>query len=74
MTTNSGAAFIVTRFFLTLVNWIGESGVFLLFAIMCLVTYVFVWKLQPETRGRTLEQIQQMWTDKAAAKQKAATS
>ena len=65
---NWGAAWFVTRFFLTLVNWIGESGAFLLFAIMCLVTYVFVWKLQPETKGRTLEQIQQMWTDKPAAK------
>ncbi|MBV1855178.1 MFS transporter [Catellatospora sp. NEAU-YM18] len=46
---------------------IGESDVFFLFTVMCLVTYIFVWKLQPETKGRTLEQIQQMWTAKAAA-------
>jgi len=26
------------------------------------------WKLQPETKGRTLEQIQQMWTAKVAAR------
>ncbi|MEU8076515.1 sugar porter family MFS transporter [Catellatospora citrea] len=65
---NWGAAWLVTRFFLTLVDWIGESGVFFLFAVMCAVTYGFVWKLQPETKGRTLEQIQQMWTAKAAAK------
>jgi MFS transporter, SP family, galactose:H+ symporter len=63
---NWGAAWFVTRFFLSLVDWIGESGAFLLFAIMCVVTYAFVWKLQPETKGRTLEQIQQMWTAKAA--------
>jgi predicted MFS family arabinose efflux permease len=42
-----------------------ESGAFLLFAIICLITYVFVWKLQPETKGRSLEQIQQMWEAKA---------
>ncbi|MEV0272257.1 sugar porter family MFS transporter [Hamadaea sp. NPDC050747] len=68
---NWGAAWFVTRFFLTLVDWVGESGAFLIFAIVCAITYVFVWKLQPETKGRTLEQIQQIWTTKAAAHHKA---
>lgn len=63
---NWGAAWLVTRFFVTLVDRIGESGAFFLLAVMCLITFVFVWRRQPETKGRTLEQIQQMWTDKAA--------
>ncbi|BCJ75449.1 MFS transporter [Catellatospora sp. IY07-71] len=65
---NWGAAWLVTRFFLTLVDAIGQSATFVLFAVVCAITYVFVWRRLPETRGRTLEQIQQMWVDREPAK------
>jgi hypothetical protein len=55
----------VTQFFLSLTDWIGEGGTFFLFAAMCGVGFAFVWFLLPETKGRTLEQIQQMWIDRA---------
>ncbi|MEV0130394.1 MFS transporter [Dactylosporangium sp. NPDC050688] len=63
---NWAAAWLVTQFFLSLTGWIGESGTFGVFAAMCAVSFVFVWKLLPETKGKTLGEIQQMWVDRAA--------
>jgi sugar porter (SP) family MFS transporter len=54
-------AFLVAQFFLSLVDAIGESTTFFLFAAMCVVTYVFVWRLVPETKGHSLEEIQTRW-------------
>jgi sugar porter (SP) family MFS transporter len=55
------AAFIVAQFFLSLVDAIGESTTFFLFAALCIVSFVFVWHLVPETKGRSLEEIQERW-------------
>ncbi len=43
------------------VDAIGEATTFFLFALMCVVTFVFVWFLVPETKGRSLEEIQTRW-------------
>lgn len=64
---NWGAAWLVTQFFLTLTNLLGEAGTFGLFAVMCVITFVFVWFQLPETKGKTLAEIQQMWGERAAA-------
>jgi SP family arabinose:H+ symporter-like MFS transporter len=40
------------------------SGVFVLLAGMCLLALLFGWKLLPETKNRTLEDIAQGWTRK----------
>jgi sugar porter (SP) family MFS transporter len=55
------AAFLVAQFFLSLVDAIGESTTFFLFAALCVVSFVFVWRLVPETKGRSLEEIQERW-------------
>jgi sugar porter (SP) family MFS transporter len=55
------AAFLVAQFFLSLVDAIGESTTFFLFAALCVVSFVFVWFLVPETKGRSLEEIQERW-------------
>jgi hypothetical protein len=55
----------VTQFFLSLTDAIGESGTFDLFAAMCAVSFVFIWFKQPENRGRSLAEIQEMWERKA---------
>lgn len=55
------ACLAVTLSFLTLVTYAGASGAFLLYAGLCIATFVFVWRFTPETKGRTLEQIQEFW-------------
>ena len=57
------AAWLVSQFFLSLVSLMSETGVFWLFAFFCLVTYWFVQRFVPETKGRSLEELQDMWGD-----------
>lgn len=59
---NWGAAFLVSQFFLSLINAIGVSFTFWLFAIFCLIGWFWIRRSLPETKGRSLEQIEQMWT------------
>lgn len=63
---NWGAAFVVSQFFLTLVGAIGESATFGLFAACCVAGGLWVWRAVPETRGRSLEEIEAMWKGGAA--------
>jgi len=53
--------FLVTATFLTVVEHLGMRGCFLLFAGLCLVAFVFSLRMVPETRGQTLEQIENSW-------------
>lgn len=52
---------VVTFTFLSLIHALGVSGTFGIYAILCVVTFVFIWRMVPETRGKTLEQIQREW-------------
>ena len=51
----------LTLTFLSLVNAITVSGAFWLYASLCVVTFVFVWRCVPETKGKTLEEIEKIW-------------
>jgi sugar porter (SP) family MFS transporter len=42
------------------------AGAFWVFAAVCLGTFVFCWRLVPETKGRTLEEIGKSWTTPSA--------
>lgn len=42
---------------LTLISAIGESGLFALYAVLTLLGLVFLWRRMPETKGRSLEEI-----------------
>lgn len=53
---------LVTMTFLTLMHLLGTTMVFWIYAGLCAVTFFFVWLAMPETKGRTLEEIQQWWT------------
>jgi MFS transporter, SP family, xylose:H+ symportor len=34
---------------------------FMLYAVFCVITILFVWLVVPETRGKTLEEIEKLW-------------
>ena len=55
-------ALIITFTFLSLVNSLKLAGTFAIFGALSLLCFLFVWKFVPETKGRTLEQIQQSWS------------
>jgi sugar porter (SP) family MFS transporter len=52
---------LVTLTFLSLVNLFTAAGVFLLYAIVSIGAFLFVWRGVPETKGRTLEEIEKFW-------------
>jgi MFS family permease len=41
--------------------WRSPAGTFFLFAFMCLPYMLIMWKLVPETTGKTLEEIEKYW-------------
>lgn len=56
--SNWGANFVVAQAFLPLVGLIGRSAVFWSLAGVCILAALFIYFLVPETRGRSLEQIE----------------
>lgn len=44
----------------TLLNLLGPAGIFLSYSWVCLVSLAFVWRYVPETRNKTLEEINKM--------------
>ncbi len=64
---NWGTAFLVTQTFLSLIDRIGTSNTFWLFAGFSVIAYVWIWKRVPETKNRSLEEIQTMWADERRA-------
>jgi len=58
---NWGSAFLVSEFFLSMVHGIGADLTFGVFAAFCVVAWVWIFFRVPETKGLSLEQIQDMW-------------
>ena len=58
-TANWASNLLVSLTFLSLIDALGTSGVFWLFAAVGLLSLWFVHPRVPETRGRTLEEIEQ---------------
>lgn len=58
------ANFLVSSTFPMLIS-ISESGTYILYGIMSVLSFVFVWVLVPETKGKTLEEIEKIWTQKS---------
>lgn len=40
---------------------LSPAGTFILFALMCVPYILIVWKLVPETTGKSLEEIERLW-------------
>lgn len=58
---NWGSNLIVALTFLSLLHSLGRSATFWLYAVIGIVAWFFVYRLVPETKGRTLEQIDASW-------------
>ncbi|XP_029019216.1 solute carrier family 2, facilitated glucose transporter member 8 [Betta splendens] len=56
--TNWGMAFVVTKTFQDMMGALTSAGTFWLFASMCTLSIVFTMIFLPETKGKTLEQIE----------------
>jgi sugar porter (SP) family MFS transporter len=58
------ACFILTYTFPILNKWLMASGTFWLYAMICLAGFVFILKKVPETKGKSLEEIEIKLTGK----------
>ena len=56
---------LVTLTFLSLVTVFTAAGVFLLYAVVSIAAFLFVWGGVPETKGRTLEEIENFWLSRS---------
>ncbi|XP_005812518.1 solute carrier family 2, facilitated glucose transporter member 8 [Xiphophorus maculatus] len=59
--SNWGMAFVVTKTFQDMMNLITSAGTFWLFACMCGLNIIFTVIFVPETKGKTLEQIEALF-------------
>lgn len=57
---NFGSNILVTLTQASLLNLLTPSGVFFTYLAFAVVSFIFVWKIVPETKGKTLEQIEAM--------------
>ncbi|HUO30277.1 MAG TPA: sugar porter family MFS transporter [Bryobacteraceae bacterium] len=55
------ACTVLTMTFLSLVKAVSATGAFLVYGGMCVVTFAIVWRFVPETKGRSLEEIERSW-------------
>ena len=52
--------FIVSSTFVPMYSW-SPFFAYALYGVICLIAAVFVWKLVPETKGKTLEDMTALW-------------
>ena len=55
---------IVSTSFVPMANSLGYWFVYALYGIICVIAAVFVWRLVPETKGKTLEDMTKLWKNK----------
>jgi sugar porter (SP) family MFS transporter len=56
------ACFLVTFTFPILNHRLGAAGTFWTYAVICFAGFVFIWRCIPETKGKTLEEIEAQLT------------
>lgn len=56
--------YLVSQLFPPLLSSAGPSNTFWTFGVISLFVVVFIWRKVPETKGRSLEQMEQMWLGK----------
>ncbi|NHJ21345.1 MAG: sugar porter family MFS transporter [Candidatus Lokiarchaeota archaeon] len=58
---NWGSNLIIALTFLTLIQLMGRTGTFWLYAVVGILALIFTYTYVPETKGRTLEEIEEHW-------------
>jgi SP family galactose:H+ symporter-like MFS transporter len=59
--TNWAMNLLVAVTFLTLVSLLGHAGTFWLYGLVAIGAWIFFYRLVPETKGKSLEQIEAHW-------------
>jgi SP family galactose:H+ symporter-like MFS transporter len=59
--TNWALNLLVAVSFLSLVSFLGHALTFWLYGLIAIVAWIFFYKLVPETKGKSLEQIEEYW-------------
>ncbi len=70
-TFNWGSNLVVSLTFLTLVEKLGASSTFLLYAFASVASWLFAYYLVPETKGHSLEEIEAFWRGRRPSRQMA---
>jgi sugar porter (SP) family MFS transporter len=65
---NWGAAFLVSASFLSIIDVIGTEGAFFLFAAMSVLGLMWVARYVPETKGKTLEEVEAVFVEHERAR------
>lgn len=60
------AVTVLMSTFLSLTRIFGAAGVFLGYAIICVLSFVYIFFQLPETKNRTLEEIEASWSNERA--------
>jgi sugar porter (SP) family MFS transporter len=61
LTANLGANLLIALYFLSVLDSLGGTATFAMFAALAAIAFGFVWWLAPETKGRPLEDIRAFW-------------
>src|SRR4051812_50189625 len=61
LTADLVANLVIALYFLSALESLGGAGTFALFAGLAAISFLFVWRLAPETKGRPLEAIREYW-------------
>lgn len=68
-----GSSFLTAQVFPMAMDWLRQTTgtsapMYVVFAMVCVSCALFVWRVMPETKGLSLEQIGEFWRTRAAAK------
>ncbi|OJW34904.1 MAG: arabinose-proton symporter [Sphingobacteriales bacterium 46-32] len=55
------SVYIVSQTFPMLLDAIGTAYTFWIYMVMSVLAFLFIWRSVPETKGKSLEEIQKMW-------------
>ncbi|MCW1963517.1 sugar porter family MFS transporter [Chryseobacterium viscerum] len=57
------AVFLVSQTFPVLIGTVGNAYTFWIYMTVAIITFFFIWKMIPETKGKTLEEIERNWEE-----------